>query len=142
MRLCGSPALKCGRSSCAFHARSRAAIVPMAVLFATGSSTRHRSVEGSPESFFLRPDIPGDTAAFTRSNAALTGAAVILTSHLGVDRRHEPRLPHRRGISTYATDVQRQVNASPEHDIARCACPKAALANTSGRVPDTREEHT
>ena len=43
MRRCGSPAMKCGPSSSAFHARSRAAIVPMAVLFATGSSTRHRS---------------------------------------------------------------------------------------------------
>ena len=43
MRRCGSPAMKCGPSSSAFHARLRAAIVPMAVLFATGSSTRHRS---------------------------------------------------------------------------------------------------
>src|SRR6186713_1313102 len=38
-----APAMKCGPSSSAFHARSRAATVPMAVLFATGSSTRHRS---------------------------------------------------------------------------------------------------
>src|SRR5262249_2858057 len=43
MRRCGSPAMKCEPSSSAYHARSRAAIVPMAVLFATGSSTRHRS---------------------------------------------------------------------------------------------------
>ena len=43
MRRFGSPAMKCGPSSSAFRARSRAATVPMAVLFATGWSTRHRS---------------------------------------------------------------------------------------------------
>ncbi len=36
-------AMKCGPSSSASHAQSRAAIVPMAALFATGSSTRRRS---------------------------------------------------------------------------------------------------
>src|SRR5215216_6556188 len=38
-----SPAMKCGPSSSAFHDRSCAAIVRMAVLFATGSSTWRRS---------------------------------------------------------------------------------------------------
>src|SRR5262245_2696645 len=35
--------MKCEPRSFAFHARSRAAIVLMAVLFATGASTRHRA---------------------------------------------------------------------------------------------------